>query len=543
MATTEGDGPRVDQPPEPSQSDLDCVVTTVVGAPSPRGPRDPLDSLPPMNLGPEEQRPPPAPDPVAEPPAPPAAPAAAPAVPPDAGADMVWLVGEVTTARKATTGHAEQLAAVEARLAAVEGVPGTVEALSRATRQELERCAGVLFAHDRALNDARDRLETLIGRLEAIDAKALAEPAPETADKTQVYDQALARILGQLDTMVQRLEGMEARVEPLEAVPTVVQALRRAVRSNDELVTGEAGERERAVAALAGEVAAQTEAHDDALRRLLTQELEQVAAVAKAQATSMEDLAARVAAAEARLAPLDSTPADVEALSRVMRRELDAVVTDNQARDQMLRRALQNEIDQLHAASEAREKVATELATRLEAVDGRLGEAVEAHTTSVAAATGRLDALEGRMAAADALGPQVEALRDLVRTELEQLRADAKAHDQLMGEITRKFAALDGRLARFDAVPGELQSLRTALRQESERTVTQVRAVEERLNQLGWVPGEFQEARKRILALTTGLQQGQDSIRSLETALAATNDRLKAVAGRLGPTAAPRSPA
>jgi predicted RNase H-like nuclease (RuvC/YqgF family) len=268
-----------------------------------------------------------------------------------------------------------------------------------------------------------------------------------------------------------------------------------------------------------------------------------MAGLATGQAETLEAVAARLAAAEARLAPLDSAPSDIEALSRILRRELDALTTDAQARDQMLRRALQNEIDQLQAAAAAREKVAAEMASRLEAVEGRLGEATAASVAALGSATDRLTALEGRAGAAESLGPQLEALREVVRTELEQLRADAKAHDQVMGEITRKFSALDGRMARFDPVPGELQSLRTALRQEAERGVTQLRAVEERLDQLAWVPAEFQEARKRILALTSGLQVGQDSIRSLEVALATTNDRLKALGARLGVAPAPGPPA
>jgi DNA repair ATPase RecN len=75
--------------------------------------------------------------------------------------------------------------------------------------------------------------------------------------------------------------------------------------------------------------------------------------------------------------------------------------------------------------------------------------------------------------------------------------------------------------------------------QDAERTVASLRAVEERLAQLAWVPGEFQEARKRIMALSTGVQSGQDKIRQLETAIASASERLDAVRARLATTAPP----
>jgi chromosome segregation ATPase len=186
--------------------------------------------------------------------------------------------------------------------------------------------------------------------------------------------------------------------------------------------------------------------------------------------------------------------------------------------------------------------LAAEAATRLEAVEAKVAAMAEAQTAAATASSERLADLDRHVAVADGLGVQLEALREVVRGELEQLRTDAKAHDQVMGEITRKFAALDGRIARFDPVPGELQSLRTALRQDAERAVNQLRTLEERLDQLAWVPGEFQEARKRILALGSGLQADQDSVRSLEAAVAATNDRVKVLGARLGPPAAPGPP-
>lgn len=516
MATSEGGqppvaGPEVDQPPANSETDTDCVITTVVSG-SDSGM---FDSLPPMDLGHQ------------------------PVSVADLPQDLLWLTGEVNATRKAAQLHGEQLAAIEARLASVEAVPANVEALSRVTRQELERCANVLFGHDRALSEARDRLERLTARVGGLQGV----PAPETAAPVRASDEAVARMTEQVDALSQRVVAMEARVEPLEPVPTVVQALRRAVRSSDDQLAGEVSAREGQVAALASEVEAHAQAREDGIRRQLAQDLERVAGRATAQSEILDALVSRVAAAEARLAPLDSAPSDIEALGRILRRELDALTTDAQARDQMLRRALQNEIDQLQAASASREAVAAEAAARLEAVEAKLAEVVDAQTTAANASSERLAALEGRVAAADTLGAQLEALKEVVRGELEQLRTDAKAHDQVMGEITRKFAALDGRIGRFDPIPGELQSLRTALRQDGERTVTQLRALEERLDQLAWVPGEFQEARKRILALASGLQAGQDSVRSLEASLTSTNERVKALGARLGPAQAPGPPA
>jgi chromosome segregation ATPase len=517
---TDGEQGTVASSPAPPTSEPDLVVTEVVAAPegdrAPVGPHDDrhdLGTLPPMDLTQLDTG------------------------EVDVPEELVWVVDEAVTTRKAAIEHGQHLASVESRLAALEAVPASVETLGRATRQELERCAGVLFGHDRALVEARERLDATVARLEALEGGA--GGGPGTAANAAVYDQALARILDQLDGMARRLAAMEARVEPLEAVPTVVQALRRAVRASDDLLLGETNARQAQLAALAEEVAAEARARDDAVRRLVSQDLERMAALLAGQAQTLEDIGGRLTGAEARLAPLDAVPADIEALGRILRRELDALTSDAQARDQMLRRALQNEIDQIQAASQARDQVTTGLASRIEVSEGRIGEAAEAHAAAVRATGERLDALEGGMAAAAALGPQVDALRDLVRIELEQLRADAKAHDQLMGEITRKFAALDGRLARFDHMPGELQSLRTALRQEAERSMSRLRVVEERLDQLAWVPGEFQEARKRILALSSGFSVGQDAIRSLEAAVASTDERLRALAGRLGTSPPP----
>jgi predicted nucleic acid-binding Zn-ribbon protein len=71
--------------------------------------------------------------------------------------------------------------------------------------------------------------------------------------------------------------------------------------------------------------------------------------------------------------------------------------------------------------------------------------------------------------------------------------------------------------------------------------VSSVRATEDRIGQLAWVPGEFQEARKRIMALTSGVQAGQDRIRQLEATLVSLNERLEALRARVGAVTPPGS--
>jgi chromosome segregation ATPase len=313
------------------------------------------------------------------------------------------------------------------------------------------------------------------------------------------------------------------------------------VRAADDLIVGETGAREQALSALAAQQAAEAQSRDDALRRLLAQDLDRVTGVSQAQAKGLADLAERLAAAEARLAPLDSAPEDIAALSRIMRRELDAIVSDNQARDQMLRRALQNEIDQLRATSEAREALAQALTHRLEALEVRSAEAAQATGDALVSAAGRLDTLEGKVEAVDRIGTDLEALRAAVAEEMLLLQAGGKTHDQLAGELTRRLAALEGRLARLDPVPGEVQSLRTAMLQEAERTMTALRTTDERIGQLAWVPGEFQEARKRIMALTSGVASSQDQLRQLEAVIVSVNERLDSLRARLAASPAPQT--
>lgn len=423
---------------------------------------------------------------------------------------------------------------VEERLAALEAVPATVDTLGKAIRHELERCADVLFGHDRALGALAARMD---------EAEKTGDPATAMlVERARIAEEAVTRILDQVDRMDQRLVVMEARVEPLEPLPTVVGALRRAVRASDDLIAGETAAREQSLAALAGQQATDAQARDDALRRLVAQDLDRVSGVSAAQAKGLADVAERLAAAETRLAPLDSVPEDISALSRILRRELDAIVTDNQARDQMLRRALQNEIDQLRATSEGREELAQALTARLDALEGRSAEAAMM-AEAVAGATGaRLDVLEARISTVDRISAELDALGDMVRRDLEQLRSGGQAHDQLAGELTRRLSALDARLARLDPVPGEVQSLRTSMLQEAERTITGLRAAEERMGQLAWVPGEFQEARKRIMALTSGVQSGQDRVRQLEAALVSLSERLEGLRARMS-TSVPPGPA
>ena len=423
---------------------------------------------------------------------------------------------------------------LEERLAGLQALPATVEHLAKSVRHELQRCAGVLFGHDRALG-------ALAARLDSVEAAAVAPPAP-VVDLSEPGPPIEARVLAQLEDMNRRLGAMEARVEPLEPLPTVVQALRRAVRASDDLIVGETGAREQALAALASQQAAEVQARDDALRRLVAQDLDRVSGISQAQAKGLSDLAERLAAAEARLAPLDSTPEDIAALSRILRRELDAIVSDNQARDQMLRRALQNEIDQLRATSEAREALAQSLSGRLDALEERTAESATTTEAALASAAGRLGTLESRIEAVDRISSELEVLRDTVAKEMELIQTSARAHDQLAGELTRRLSALDGRLARLDPVPGEVQSLRTAMLQEAERTMTSLRATDERIGQLAWVPGEFQEARKRIMSLTSGVQSGQDQLRQLEATVVSINERLEGLRARLAAAAPPGSP-
>ncbi|MGH9265544.1 MAG: hypothetical protein ACRD1D_12725, partial [Acidimicrobiales bacterium] len=242
MATTEGGGSPPVDPPEP---DADVVITTVVSADDPRPPAPAGDA---EALGDDDDLGPHA----------------------DDGLSWAWGDDAPPPPRGANGGATQkQLAVLEERLAALEGVPANVDTLGKAIRHELERCAGVLFGHDRALGALAARLDALEGAPRPTEAEGGAElpegsPAEEGAAPAPAPG-GLTAVAGQVDRLARRVAAMEARVEPLEPVPTVVQALRRAVRASDDLINGETAAREQALIALAGDVATEAQARDDAL--------------------------------------------------------------------------------------------------------------------------------------------------------------------------------------------------------------------------------------------------------------------------------------
>ncbi|MDQ6728530.1 MAG: hypothetical protein M3066_20565, partial [Actinomycetota bacterium] len=416
------------------------------------------------------------------------------------------------------------LAAVEHRLASLEGLAEAVEALRQAARQEFERCAGVLFSHDRGLRELNDRLAAVTGRLESVEARPPAAPSPPAPEvpaapvpaSMELYEQALGHILEQvegLDRRVQtvasdgvgaRVAGLEDRVAALDPLPAVVQALRVVVRADEEI--------------LAAEVAARESAGNNG----------------GARAEALEVVAGRLAAVEERVAPLEAVPDDVAALGRIVRRELDAVTTDVQAREQVLRRALQKEIERLHSTSEDREEAARETAQRLELVERRLRGTAQTHEDAVAVTTRRLEAIESRLVSVDGLADDLDTLRAGVRRELERLRAVTQTQDQSIAETGKRFAALDGRLTRLDALPGEVQALRSAIRQEGERAVVALRSVEERtvevsekaFRQLRQLADAVTQAHERNSALAAELESTKALMRGIEVALAETTERL-----------------
>ncbi len=551
VATEGGESPAVDAPraadgsgpsygAEPS--DADVVITTVVSADDPRPPPPPRGPAPAVGPaddlvdwgwvdGDEDDALLP---PLLDAPAPAAVPAQDLPAQDLSAADLPAADLPVSDATPelpppAAAAPPPPPAGPHDRLAALEALPATIENLGKAIRHELERCASVLFGHDRALG-------ALAARLDA------AEAGGSVSSAVRASDEAIAGVVEQVKRFDERLVAMETRVEPLEPLPAVVAALRRAVRASDNLLAAETAAREQALAALAGQQATEAQTRDDALRRLLAQDLDRVSGISAAQAKGLADLAERVAGAEGRLSPLASVPDDIAALSRIMRRELDAIVTDNQARDQMLRRALQNEIDTLRSSSEERALAAEGLAARLDALETRSTELTVATEAALGSAGGRLEGIEGRLSGVDRITAELGALSETVTRELEHLRSGGQAHDQVAGELTRKLSALDARLARLDPVPGEVQSMRTAMLQEAERTVSSLRATEERIGQLAWVPGEFQEARKRIMTVTSGVQTGQDRISQLEASISLMNDRLEALRARLAGATPPGAP-
>ncbi|MDQ4090683.1 MAG: hypothetical protein M3163_10350, partial [Actinomycetota bacterium] len=191
MATEGGDSPAVDSPDRPAGpnvADADVVITTVVSADEPK-------AAPPPEA-PKVEGP---------------------------GADMEWIWAdrgeeaddlrppmpprEAPAGPAAAPEPAANLSSIEERLAALEALPTTVEAMGKVVRHELQRCAGVLFAHDKALGAVAARLDGL-------------EAAPKPAEPAEDAPPVEARVLAWVDDMSKRLVAMEARVEPLEPLPT-----------------------------------------------------------------------------------------------------------------------------------------------------------------------------------------------------------------------------------------------------------------------------------------------------------------------------------
>jgi hypothetical protein len=490
---SEGGGPAV----EPDPSDENCVITTVVHA-------DDADD------GADD------------------APASA--------ADDAPAPGQAPASAAVDPAVGGRLAAVEQRLAPLDGLADAVESLRQAARQEFERCAGVLFSHDRGLHELNDRLAALAGRVESVETQAGAQAPPDApspvapaAATMELYEQALGHILEQVEDLDRRIRavapdavgarvaGLEERMAALAPLPAVVQALRVVVRADEEL--------------LAAEVAAR----------------ESAANGQGAPADAVAEVSGRLTAVEERVAPLEAVPDDVAALGRIVRRELDAVTTDVQAREQVLRRALQKEIERLMAASEDREEAARETAQRVELVERRVRGTAQANEDAVALTTRRLQAIESRLVSVDGLADDLDTLRAGVRRELERLRAVTQTHDQAVADTGKRFAALDGRLTRLDALPGEVQSLRSAIRQEGERAVVALRSMEERtaelsekaFRQLRQLADSVTQAHERNTGLAAELASTKAAMRSMEVALAEAAERLDTLAA---PPPAPAAP-
>lgn len=395
-----------------------------------------------------------------------------------------------------------------AAAASHEAVAEAVESLRQAVHQELQRCAGVLFSHDRAIAEIGERLGGIGARLEAAEAR----PAPAPND---LYEQALGHVLEQLESIEGRLrlldasrdgspgEAVEARVGELETVVPVVQALRHRVREVED--------------AFAAELAALREQ-----------------AGAAPEPGGEDDLAVRVDAHDRRLGALEKLPDDIAALGRIVRRELEALTTDVEAKDQILRRALQKEIERLQAAVDDRDDGARDTAQRIELLERRLRGAVQTHDDAASAVTRRLEAMESRLVSVDGLADDIDTLRAAARRELERLRAATQAHDQALAESVKRFAALDGRLTRLDALPGEVHSLRAGLRQEGDRAAVAVRSIEERMGelsdkafrQLRQVADVVAPLEERVNALTVELERSQQTVRALEVSVAEALERL-----------------
>jgi len=419
---------------------------------------------------------------------------------------------------------AGRLAEVEARLTALEGLPDAVGALRQAAGQEFQRCVGLLAGHDRTLVEVKDALAAVVGQLESVEAREISPPVPPSAElapqAAALYEQALGHVLEQLEGFEARLQsvdsgatggrlaGIEERLAALAPLPAVVQALRTVVRTDEEMLAAE----------------------------ILARQSEQGSGAVTAD--DLQPIVSRLAAVEGRLAPLETTPEDVVALGRIVRRELDAVTADVQTREQVLRRALQKEIERLHDSAEAREEALRETVQGLDLVERRLRGTTQSHEDALAATNRRVEGMESRLVSIDALAEDVDTLRTAARREMERLRASTQTHDQSIAETAKRIAAIDERLARVDALPGEVQSLRSAIRQDGERSMVGLRSIEERtrelaektsrqLRQLADAVTEDQQRRARLAA---DIEWTRATVRSMEVALAEVTERLDTLA-------------
>lgn len=424
---------------------------------------------------------------------------------------------------------AGRLAEVEARLTALEGLPDAVATLRQATGQEFQRCVGLLAGHDRTLVDVKEALAAAVGRLESVEARETppADPAAPAApaaglapEAAALYEQALGHVLEQLEGFEARLQsvdsgatgarlaGIEERLAALAPLPAVVQALRTVVRTDEEMLAAEI-------------TARQSEQASGALT-----------------ADDLQPIVSRLAAVEGRLAPLETTPADVVALGRIVRRELDAVTADVQAREQVLRRALQKEMERLNDSAEAREEALRETVQGLDLVERRLRGTTQSHEDALAATNRRVEGMESRLVSIDALAEDVDTLRTAARREMERLRASTQTHDQSIAETAKRIAAIDERLARVDALPGEVQSLRSAIRQDGERSMVGLRSIEERTRelaektsrQLRQLADAVTEDQQRRAGLAADIEWTRATVRSMEVALAEVTERLNTLA-------------
>ena len=419
-----------------------------------------------------------------------------------------------------------RLAAVEAKLAPIEGATEAVTNLHQAVAEEFQRHVGALAGQNQTLVEFGQVLVDLMGRMETVDARGAAESAAATPAG---YEQALSRVVERIDGFDQRLAaaapgdvdrrvaGLEERVEAMAQLPAVVRALRVALRADEEILAGEVAARERAEEASSG----------------------------AARADAVEEVAARLTATEARLVPLVGLPDDVGTLSRIVRREIDAVTAAVQASEQVLRRALQKEIERLREASAEREEALEAMAPGLALLERNMRAMDQAHEDAAALTTHRVEEIEARLGAVDGLVDDVDTLRSGTRREVERLRASAQTHDQSGVEMGRRFVTIEDRLARLDALPGEVQAQRSAIRQDVERTIVSLRSIEERTAEasarttrhLRQLADSVTEAHQRGASLASESGATRAAVRTMGIALTEVSERLASLERRLAPSA------